>query len=76
MTGWRKSSYSNPSGNCLEWRWAKSSHSGTGNCTEARLAGGAVLVRDSKDAAGPVLTFTPAAWAAFVAGVRAGRMPG
>lgn len=27
---------------------------------------GRVLVRDSKDTTGPVLTFTPAAWAAFI----------
>ena len=28
---WRKSSYSNPAGECLEARWAKSSHSMAGN---------------------------------------------
>ncbi|WP_442933592.1 DUF397 domain-containing protein [Micromonospora sp. CPCC 206060] len=27
---------------------------------------GVVAVRDSKDAASPVLTFTPAAWADFI----------
>jgi len=55
--------------------WRKSSYSGDngGNCVE--VAGnlpGAVAVRDSKDPSGPVLTFTPAEWHAFVAGVRDG----
>jgi hypothetical protein len=38
-----------------------------GDCVE--VAGnlpGVVAVRDSKDPAGPVLTFTPAAWTRFV----------
>ncbi|MGC4874977.1 DUF397 domain-containing protein [Micromonospora sp. DT43] len=51
-------------------RWRKSTRSGAsgGNCVE--VAGnlpGVVAVRDSKDAAGPALTFAPAAWVAFVA---------
>ncbi|MET8084562.1 DUF397 domain-containing protein [Micromonospora sp. NPDC005194] len=56
-------------------RWRKSTRSGAsgGNCVEvARNLPGVVAVRDSKDAAGPALTFTPAAWARFVAQV-AGR---
>jgi hypothetical protein len=49
--------------------WRKSSRSnGTGgNCVE--VAGnlpGVVAVRDSKDPAGPALTFGPAAWRAFL----------
>ncbi|MFG3641687.1 DUF397 domain-containing protein [Micromonospora sp. NPDC047762] len=50
-------------------RWRKSSRSGAsgGNCVEvASNLPGAVAVRDSKDIAGPSLTFAPAAWAAFV----------
>jgi hypothetical protein len=39
---------------------------------EVARAGAEVLVRDSKDAAGPVLAFTAAEWAAFVIGVRSG----
>jgi hypothetical protein len=49
--------------------WRKSSRSGGegGNCVEvARLAAG-IGVRDSKDAAGPVLRFAPAAWVTFLA---------
>ncbi|MEU4830578.1 DUF397 domain-containing protein [Streptosporangium sp. NPDC023615] len=54
--------------------WKKSARSGTnGNCVEvAALNGGHVGVRDSKDRSGPVLTFTPGEWSAFVAGVRDG----
>ncbi|AVT35617.1 DUF397 domain-containing protein [Plantactinospora sp. BB1] len=51
-------------------RWRKSTRSGTngGNCVEvADNLPGVVAVRDSKDPAGPVLTFRPAAWRAFVA---------
>ncbi len=54
--------------------WCKSSHSGTaGNCVEvADLHDGHRAVRDSKNPTGPALIFTPADWAAFTAGVRAG----
>ncbi len=56
-------------------RWTKSSRSGTGggNCVEvANLAGGCRAVRDSKNPIGPALTFAPANWSAFTAGVRSG----
>ncbi|MFE9061558.1 DUF397 domain-containing protein [Streptomyces violaceusniger] len=46
----RKSSYSNPQLECVE---------------VATNVPGTVAVRDSKDPGGPVLRFTPAAWAAF-----------
>jgi hypothetical protein len=47
---WRKSSYSNPSGNCVE----------------AAELGGGVAVRDSRFPAGPTLAFTRATWDAFL----------
>ncbi|MEV4478828.1 DUF397 domain-containing protein [Micromonospora coxensis] len=48
--------------------WRKSSHSGDeGACVELATVPEAVAVRDSKDPAGPVLLFPPAAWAAFAA---------
>ena len=53
---WRKSSYSTPSGNCVE---------------TAGLAGG-VALRDSRFPDGPALVFTGAEWDAFLCGVRAG----
>jgi hypothetical protein len=54
MTGlphaaWRTSSYSNIGGNCIE----------------VAAAGGYVGLRDSKDRAGAVLAFSPAAWLRF-----------
>ncbi|MFD6636802.1 DUF397 domain-containing protein [Micromonospora chalcea] len=50
-------------------RWHKSTKSGSngGDCIEvADNLPGVVAVRDSKDQAGPVLTFAPAAWRGFV----------
>ena len=54
--------------------WRKSRRSGGGdNCVEVAFAAdGTVGVRDSKDPAGPVLTFTPTEWDAFTGGVRDG----
>ncbi|MFD5560447.1 DUF397 domain-containing protein [Kitasatospora griseola] len=48
-------------------RWRKSSYSNTdgGGCIEVDDANPG-HVRDSKDPAGPVLTFAPEAWDAFV----------
>ena len=50
---WRKSSYSNPSGNCVEL---------------AELPAGGVAVRNSRFPDGPALVFTTAEWDAFVRG--------
>ncbi|MEK2489932.1 DUF397 domain-containing protein [Kitasatospora purpeofusca] len=54
---WRKSSYSNNGGQCVEI---------------APDIPGLVPVRDSKDPSGPVLAFPSDAWNAFVAAVHAG----
>lgn len=56
-TQWRKSSASNPSGNCVEM---------------AALDDGAVAMRNSRHPAGPALVYTRAEVAAFLAGVRNG----
>jgi hypothetical protein len=57
----------------MDDRWRTSSRSGgNGACVEARQVDGHVEVRDSKDQSGPVLTFSPADWLAFVGGVREG----
>ena len=53
---WRKSSYSSPSGNCVE---------------AAELAGG-VELRNSRFPDGPALVFTGAEWDAFLRDVKAG----
>ncbi|MBB4979566.1 DUF397 domain-containing protein [Streptomyces nymphaeiformis] len=55
-------------------RWRKSSYSDGdgGNCVEVLdNVPGVVPVRDSKVTDGPVLVVPAAAWAAFVAGVKA-----
>jgi hypothetical protein len=51
---WRKSSYSNPSGNCVE---------------AAERAGG-VALRDSRFPDGPALVVTSATWDAFIRSVK------
>ena len=56
-TNWRKSSASNPSGNCVEL---------------AALADGAVAMRNSRYPAGPALVYTRAEVAAFLAGIKSG----
>jgi hypothetical protein len=53
--------------------WRKSSRSGAaGHCVEVASTRAAILVRDSKDATGPVLSFDTPDWTGFLAGVRAG----
>ncbi len=48
--------------------WRKSSHSGNPNtdCVEVAFAAEAVGVRDSKNAAGPKLSFAADSWLDFV----------
>ena len=59
---WRKSSWSAVNGHCVE---------------VAALRGMLVAVRDTKDAGcGPVLTFEPQAWGAFVGALKNGDLPG
>lgn len=57
-----------------KFKWFKSSFSANGqSCVEcARLPGGGMAIRDTKDPEGPTLIFTPGEWDAFVAGAKAG----
>lgn len=54
--------------------WRKSRHSAGngGDCVEVATVDRRVAVRDSKDPDGPALMFTPAEWAAFLAGAKDG----
>jgi hypothetical protein len=54
--------------------WTKSLHSGkNGNCVElARLDGGEIAVRNSRDPHGPALIYTRSEVAAFLAGAKDG----
>lgn len=54
---WRKSSHSNPSGNCVEI---------------ADLSGGTIAIRNSRHPAGPALICARSEFAAFLAGARDG----
>jgi predicted secreted Zn-dependent protease len=57
----------------MKLTWQKSSRSAAnGHCVEIAASPGVVLVRDSKDTTGPVLTFDPSGWRGFLAGVRVG----
>ena len=54
--------------------WRKSSYSGGngGECIEVGGHAASVLVRDTKDRQGPMLTFTPEAWRRFAGQLKAG----
>ncbi|MBV9448999.1 MAG: DUF397 domain-containing protein [Streptosporangiaceae bacterium] len=54
---WRKSSYSDTGGNCVE----------------IAQAGTTIAVRDSKDPADRHLTFSPHAWTAFTRRIKHGK---
>ncbi|MEU2597082.1 DUF397 domain-containing protein [Streptomyces hirsutus] len=55
------------------WRKSTYSDGGGGDCLElADDIPGTVPVRDSKNPTGPVLFVAPAAWAAFIDGIRTG----
>jgi len=53
-------------------QWRRSSRCDSGSCVEVAHIDCAIAIRDSKDADGPVLTFSPQEWAAFVAAARNG----
>lgn len=55
----------------VEWRKARRSM-GNGNCLEIAAAGQGILVRDSKDRMGPVLSYTAESWLAFTREARLG----
>lgn len=50
--------------------WRKSSHSGQGDCVEARQTARGMAVRDSKDPDGRTLAVGRAAWRSFIQSVK------
>ncbi|MEU6171088.1 DUF397 domain-containing protein [Streptantibioticus parmotrematis] len=55
--------------------WFTSSHSDNGgNCVEIASTQDRILVRDSKDPHGPVLTFPAPAFTAFVNSIKTGEV--
>jgi Domain of unknown function (DUF397) len=69
---WRTSSHSAACGDCVEvGNWRKSSRCASGECVEVGAGGTTIGVRDSKDPAGPVLTFSAGAWERFTAALTA-----
>jgi hypothetical protein len=56
--------------------WRKSSASaGVGECVEVATSGQAVLTRDSRAQAGPVLTLTAVQWLGLLQRIRNGEAP-
>ena len=53
----------------MNWRKSSRSADNGGECVEVAGRRGRVLVRDTKDQAGPVLGFPAAVWRAFAAQV-------
>ncbi|WP_424644111.1 DUF397 domain-containing protein [Embleya sp. AB8] len=54
------------------YAWRRSTYSGaTSNCVETAPVASAVLVRDSKVAAGPVLALEAGAWQTFIGDIGA-----
>ncbi|WP_312872160.1 DUF397 domain-containing protein [Streptosporangium becharense] len=66
---WRKSSLSGNGPDCVEVMLADTASTTTEPTTDADHL---FLVRDSKDPDGPVLSFTPTEWDAFITGIKGG----
>jgi hypothetical protein len=54
----------------ITWRKSTASGGGGGNCVQVAFIDDSVLVRDSKNPSGPVLSFSHSEWAAFLIGAR------
>jgi hypothetical protein len=56
------------------WRVARDCDGG--NCIQVAPSAGMILIGDTKNPDGPVLSYTRAEWDAFVAGIRQGDFDG
>lgn len=54
------------------WRKARRSM-GNGNCVEISKMGAEVIVRDSQDPIGPMISYSPGSWRTFAREARMGR---
>jgi hypothetical protein len=54
----------------ITWRTALSCNGGT--CIKVAASGESILIADSKEPDGPILTYTPAEWREFLAGAKNG----
>jgi hypothetical protein len=53
--------------------WQVSSKSNGSNCVEVALDGQAMLVRDSKNRSGAILSFKPSIWKVFIEEIKNGQ---
>lgn len=58
----------------ITWHKSTASGSGGGNCVEVAAVDGSVLVRNSRNPLGSVLSFSCQKWTAFVEGMRNGEL--
>jgi hypothetical protein len=50
--------------------WRRSRYCDTNACVEVARTDDSVFIRNSSDPDGPILTFTPAEWTAFIRGLK------
>jgi hypothetical protein len=57
-------------------QFRKSTYSNQGNCVEVAVSGASILLRDSKNCSGPILTLGKSQFNGFLSALRAGRFGG
>ncbi|GAA0367137.1 DUF397 domain-containing protein [Microbispora corallina] len=55
-------------------KWRISSHCNGGSCVQVAFGDNEVALRDSKDASGPVLSFSASEWRAFLKAAKSGEL--
>lgn len=68
---WSRSSFCSDN-TCVEVTWVSASACSGGQCVEVGCDGDLILVRNSRDPDGPVLSCTMQEWSAFLNGARNG----